>query len=123
MRLLDITEQLVTKFSKQHQSYYNSYDSHQEFEALTTLNKSRFKVGDMLKLNMFFYANQFKHNKKDAPIIYINGKEITSDPFSIIATCEDDKPCQKRLNYQIRSFLGRDTVINYYVNYTVLPKQ
>ncbi len=115
LRLLDCSAQLITKFNQQNDVYLNSK---KEFKVFTTLDEKPLKVGESCRLSMDIYT----YNQQDIPSFFVDGKEITSDTFSMIATCEGTKPCHRTLHYQIDSFLGKDTIINQTVYYTVLPK-
>lgn len=124
LRLLRFGNDVVKKFNQHHISQfpYNTNDrefweTNPDFELLTTLNKSSFHHGDTLEMTMQFVSTTSKKivNSLD---IYLNNEKMVSDTFSIIATCEGTKPCEKTIigKYSISDKYTRSFNTKYIVN-------
>ena len=124
LRLLRFGNDVIKKISQKHITKfpYNTSDqefweTNPDFELLTTLNKSSFHHGDTLEMTMEFVPIQHKNISKELTI-YLNDKKMVSDTFSIIATCEENKPCEKELigKYHISDEYTRSFNTKYIVN-------
>lgn len=128
LRLLNLSYSLIESIHKKlglSISYSETYAPNQHFELLTTLNQSRFKIGDTVKLDMQFYANVLDVNDSFYSLqqFSMKGKTVQSDTFSIIATCEGKEPCIKEINYEVISPTGSGHIRQSKKTYTVYPTQ
>lgn len=113
-----ILEKLNTRYQ-----YDSEFTLPQEYELLTELDKSSYSIGDTLKMKFFFYQNGWKYIQKDKfPNLLLNGKPITQENFSFIATCDDSKPCEKKLKLQYTDLIhSQGDTAGTITKYTVIP--
>lgn len=126
LKKLNLSIELFTTILEKLNTRYQ-YDSEfalpQEYELLTELDKSSYSIGDTLKMKFFFYQNGWKYIQKEKlHNLLLNGKPVTQENLSFIATCDNDKPCKKELKLQYIGHIyhAGDTASSI-TKYTVIP--